>query len=156
MADRHFNFADLFELAADTVPDRVAVVDRRRRVTYAELEARANRLAHALQDVGVKPGQHVGILATNCIEWVEAMVAAYKIRASVVNVNFRYVEERCATSSTTPIWWRSCTSAVRPDRGRSRDASQAPNLLPHRMGRLRRRRSKWPSSSGAIVWLARA
>ena len=91
--NRHFNFADLFELAADKVPDRVAVVDRRRRVTYAELEARANRLAHALQDAGVKPGQHVGILATNCIEWVEAMVAVYKIRASVVNVNFRYVEE---------------------------------------------------------------
>ena len=52
--NRHFNFADLFELAADTVPDRVAVVDRRRRVTYAELEARANRLAHALQDAGVQ------------------------------------------------------------------------------------------------------
>ena len=91
--NRHFNFADLFELAADTVPDRVAVVDRRRRVTYAELEARANRLAHALQNAGVQPGQHVGILAKNCIEWVEAMVAVHKIRASVVNVNFRYVEE---------------------------------------------------------------
>ena len=90
---RHFNFADLFELAADKVPDRVAVVDRRRRVTYRELEERANRLAHALQDAGVQPGQHVGILATNCIEWVEAMFAVYKIRGSVVNVNFRYVED---------------------------------------------------------------
>ena len=90
---RHFNFADLFELAADKVPDRVAVVDRRRRVTYRELDERANRLAHALQDAGVQPGQHVGILATNCIEWVEAMFAVYKIRGSVVNVNFRYVEE---------------------------------------------------------------
>jgi acyl-CoA synthetase (AMP-forming)/AMP-acid ligase II len=91
--NRHFNFADLFELAADTVPNRTAVIDRRRQVTYAELEARANQLAHALRDAGVQPGQHVGILATNCIEWIEAMVAAYKIRASVVNVNFRYVED---------------------------------------------------------------
>ncbi|HEX5096887.1 MAG TPA: AMP-binding protein, partial [Acidimicrobiia bacterium] len=93
MTPRHYNFADLFEMAADKVPDRLAVVDTRRRVTYAELEDRANRLAHALQEMGVEPGQHVGILATNCIEWVEAMFAIYKIRASVVNVNFRYVEE---------------------------------------------------------------
>jgi len=35
----------------------------------------------------------VGILATNCIEWVEALFAIYKIRASAVNINFRYVEE---------------------------------------------------------------
>jgi len=79
---RHFNFADLFELAADTVPDRIAVVDRRRRVTYRELDERANRLAHALQDAGVRAGEHVGILATNCIEWVESMLAVYKIRAT--------------------------------------------------------------------------
>ena len=43
--------------------------------------------------MGVQAGDHVGILATNCIEWCEAMMAIYKIRASVVNVNFRYVEE---------------------------------------------------------------
>ena len=67
----HYNFADFFELAADKVPDRVAVVDRRRRITYRDLEARANALAHALQARGVQPGDHVGILATNCIEWVE-------------------------------------------------------------------------------------
>ena len=41
----------------------------------------------------MKAGDHVGILATNCIEWVEAMFAIYKIRASAVNINFRYVEE---------------------------------------------------------------
>src|SRR5262245_21309421 len=93
MPTPHFNFADLFELAADKVPDRTAVVARRRRVTYTELEGRANRLAHALEAAGVLPGQHVGMLATNCVEWVEAMMAAYKIRARVVNVNFRYVEE---------------------------------------------------------------
>jgi 3-oxocholest-4-en-26-oate---CoA ligase len=90
---RHFNFADLFELAAARVPDRLAVVDRRRRVTFAELEARANRLAHALEGAGVQAGQHVGVFATNCVEWVESMLAVYKIRGSVVNVNFRYVEE---------------------------------------------------------------
>src|SRR5262249_26892766 len=89
----HFNFADLFELAADKVPDRLAVVTEQRRATYPELEERANRLAHALQSLGIGPGDHVGVFATNSFEWVESMLAIYKIRARVVNVNFRYVEE---------------------------------------------------------------
>ncbi len=89
----HYNFADLFEQAVDKVPDRIALIDKRRQVTYGELEERANRFAHALQAAGVRAGDHVGILATNCIEWVEAMYAVYKIRARVVNVNFRYVED---------------------------------------------------------------
>jgi acyl-CoA synthetase (AMP-forming)/AMP-acid ligase II len=89
---RHFNFADLFELGADKVPERIAVVDDRRRITYRDLEARANQLAHALQARGVGPGDHVGIFATNSIEWVESMLAVYKLRGRVINVNFRYVE----------------------------------------------------------------
>ena len=43
-----FNLADLFELVADAVPDRLAVVQGTRRVTYAELDRRADRLAHHL------------------------------------------------------------------------------------------------------------
>ena len=90
---RHYNFADLFELAADKVPDRIAVIDKRREITYRDLDERSTRFAHALQQAGVQPGDHVGVLATNCIEWVEAMLAIYKMRGRVVNVNFRYVEE---------------------------------------------------------------
>src|SRR5882724_13341899 len=89
----HYNFADLIELAVDKVPDREALVDHRRRITYRELDQRANRFAHALRDSGVNPGDHVGIDAMNCIEWVEAAFALYKLRAVPVNVNFRYVEE---------------------------------------------------------------
>jgi acyl-CoA synthetase (AMP-forming)/AMP-acid ligase II len=89
----HFNFADLFELAAEKVPDRTALVDKRRRVTYRDLDERSTRLAHAFLDAGIRPHSHVGVYATNCIEWVESMFALYKMRAVVVNVNFRYVEE---------------------------------------------------------------
>jgi acyl-CoA synthetase (AMP-forming)/AMP-acid ligase II len=89
----HYNFADLFELAVDKVPDRVAVIDHRRRVTYRELDERANRLAHAMRAAGVNPGDHVGIDAMNCVEWPETAFALYKLRAVPVNVNFRYVEE---------------------------------------------------------------
>ena len=87
------NFADMFEAIVDLVPDRVAVVVvGHERATYRELEIRTNRLAHHLQDSGIGPGDHVGIYAYNGIEWVESMMALYKIRAVPININYRYIE----------------------------------------------------------------
>jgi acyl-CoA synthetase (AMP-forming)/AMP-acid ligase II len=86
------HIADLVEHAVDLVPDRVAVICDARQVTYAQLEERANRLAHHLADHGVGPGDHVGVHGRNSIETLEAMLAAYKLRAAAVNVNYRYVE----------------------------------------------------------------
>lgn len=88
---RAFNLADLFELVADTVPDRLALVAGERRLTYAELDRRANRFAHYLGERDFGSGAHVGILARNRAEWVEAMIGCYKARAVPVNLNFRYV-----------------------------------------------------------------
>ena len=87
-----YNFADMFEAMVDEVPDRTAVVVGTGRRTYAQLEARVNRLAHHLEAAGIEPGQHVGIYAYNSLEWVESMLALHKIRAVPVNVNYRYVE----------------------------------------------------------------
>ncbi|MFI6870511.1 acyl-CoA synthetase [Nocardia sp. NPDC050406] len=86
------NIADLVEHAIDLMPDNVALVDDTRSVTYAELEARANQLAHYLREQGVQPGDKVGIYSRNTIEAVEAMVAVFKARAVMINVNYRYVE----------------------------------------------------------------
>ncbi|MFE3442256.1 acyl-CoA synthetase [Nocardia sp. NPDC059180] len=87
-----YNIADLIEHTIDLMPDRVALVDDVREVTYAQLEERTNKLAHYLQEQGVQPGDKVGIYSRNTIEAVEAMVAVFKARAVMVNVNFRYVE----------------------------------------------------------------
>jgi len=86
-----FNLADLWEVVSDHVPDRTAAVCGDTRMTYRELEARANRLAHWMLDHGVEPDQHVGLYLTNGIEYLEAMLACYKIRAVPINVNYRYV-----------------------------------------------------------------
>jgi acyl-CoA synthetase (AMP-forming)/AMP-acid ligase II len=88
-----FNLADLFEAVADAVPDRTAVIAGDRRLTYRELDERANRVAHYLRDVGVLPGQHVGIYSFNRVEWVETMLGCFKARAVPINVNYRYVIE---------------------------------------------------------------
>jgi acyl-CoA synthetase (AMP-forming)/AMP-acid ligase II len=89
-----FNLADLWECVADAVPDRLALVAGDVRLTYAGLEARANRLAHALHDAyGVTEGDHVAINLRNTAEYVEAMLACYKLRAAPVNINYRYTAD---------------------------------------------------------------
>jgi 3-oxocholest-4-en-26-oate---CoA ligase len=91
-----FNLCDLFELVADAVPEREAMVAGDRRLTYRQLERRANRLAHHLQATGVQAGEHVGLQLLNGTEYVEAMLAAFKIRAVPINVNYRYVDAELA------------------------------------------------------------
>jgi acyl-CoA synthetase (AMP-forming)/AMP-acid ligase II len=87
-----YNLADLFEHAVDAVPDRVALVCGDEQRTYGELDTRANRLAHHLASSGIRPDDHVGIYAANSIEWIEALLAIFKIRAVPININYRYVE----------------------------------------------------------------
>jgi acyl-CoA synthetase (AMP-forming)/AMP-acid ligase II len=91
-----WNIADLFEATVDAVPEREALVAGPARRTYAELERRANRLAHHLAAQGVSPGEHVGIHASNSAEFVEGMLACYKLRAVPININYRYVEAELA------------------------------------------------------------
>jgi acyl-CoA synthetase (AMP-forming)/AMP-acid ligase II len=91
-----FNLADLFEQAVDEWPDRTYVLDERQQRTYAEMEARANQLAHHLAAHGVGPGDHVGIYALNRVEWVETLWAVFKLRAVWLNINYRYVDDELA------------------------------------------------------------
>ena len=88
-----FNHADLFEGVADAIGDRVALVCGGRRLTFAELDAQANRLAHHLESAGVRPGGHVAMQLYNGVEYAVALIAVLKIRAVPINVNYRYVED---------------------------------------------------------------
>jgi acyl-CoA synthetase (AMP-forming)/AMP-acid ligase II len=87
-----FNLADLFERVVDAAPDREVIVSPARRLTYRQLDDRANALAHVLTDLGVTAGDHIGLQLLNGSEYLEGMLAAFKISAVPVNINFRYVE----------------------------------------------------------------
>jgi 3-oxocholest-4-en-26-oate---CoA ligase len=87
-----WNIADLTEHVVDRVPDRIALIVADEPRTYAQLEERANRLAHHLAARGIGPGDHVGIYGMNSHAFVETIFAAYKLRAVPINVNYRYVE----------------------------------------------------------------
>ncbi|MCC6183981.1 MAG: AMP-binding protein, partial [Microthrixaceae bacterium] len=86
------NLADLFESVAATVPDRPAIVAGARRLTYRELDERADRLAAVLAAAGVGRDDFIGIQLPNGTEYLEVMIAAFKLRAVPVNVNYRYVD----------------------------------------------------------------
>jgi 3-oxocholest-4-en-26-oate---CoA ligase len=87
------NFADLLEHSVDAMPDRIAVVQGERRSTFAELERRANQLAHHLDSAGIGAGAHVGFQMHNSIETLETLVACFKLRAVPININYRYGPE---------------------------------------------------------------
>ena len=61
-------------------------------MTYRELDERTNRLAHHLAGIGVGAGDHVGLYAHNSIEAAETLIAACKLRAVAININYRYTE----------------------------------------------------------------
>ncbi|MFV8183053.1 acyl-CoA synthetase [Streptomyces sp. AF1B] len=95
-----YNLADLFESVVDVVPDREALVyidhpgtGAERRLTYAQLDAAANRIGHHLLDAGLLPGEHLGLHLYNGIEYLQTVFGCLKARIVPVNVNYRYVED---------------------------------------------------------------
>ena len=84
------SWATLWEALAAAQPDHVAVVIGDARITWAELDGRAARLATVLDAHGVGHDAKVGQLLYNCPEYLESAYASFKVRASTVNVNYRY------------------------------------------------------------------
>src|SRR5947207_672038 len=91
MTEPTYNLADLFELVAGAVPERLAVVAGDARRTYRDLDERTNRLARHW--ASFSPGAKVAIYGWNRAEWVEAFLAAFKARLIPINVNYRYVAD---------------------------------------------------------------
>ncbi|KUN81363.1 acyl-CoA synthetase [Streptomyces griseoruber] len=95
-----YNLADLFESVVDVAADREALVyvdhpgtGTERRLTYAQLDAAANRIGHHLLESGIRPGEHVGLHLYNGVEYLQTALGCLKARIVPVNVNYRYVED---------------------------------------------------------------
>jgi len=81
---------DLLLTAADRDPDKLALIFPDSRQTYAELAARALRRARSLQALGVRPGDHVGLLMHTCPQFMELYFAIAFCGAVIVPINARY------------------------------------------------------------------
>lgn len=84
------HYATILEALSDAMPDEEALVFGEQRLSWRELDQRAARLATVMIESGIKPGDRVGLFLYNCSEYMEAMLAAMKIRAVPININFRY------------------------------------------------------------------
>jgi fatty-acyl-CoA synthase len=88
-----FNLADLWETLCDAGPDGMVLHAGDVHLTRGQLDERANRIAHHLETDGIGFGDNVGIYSYNRAEFVEAMIACWKIGAVPVNINYRYVSD---------------------------------------------------------------
>src|ERR1700682_1063590 len=82
----------VLEEAAECSPAGDAIVSRHQglRVSYRDLQQQVQQTARGLWGLGVRPGDRVGMWASNCAEWVYLQVATARIGAVLVNVNPAY------------------------------------------------------------------
>ena len=105
-SDATFDLSTVFRTVAETIPDSKVLIWRDLRLTYAQMDARIDGIAHYLVSRGLgchterselaghQSGQdHVGLYMRNGNQYLEAMVAGYRARVAPFNVNYRYVEE---------------------------------------------------------------
>lgn len=83
--------AQILSAQARLNPDKMAVRDLDRAMTYKVWNERSNRLANALLGLGLKKGDRVAVLAYNCVEWAEIYTGTAKAGLVAVPINFRLV-----------------------------------------------------------------
>jgi long-chain acyl-CoA synthetase len=95
-SERSLLLAGMTERGAATNPLRTAFVSGDRRISYADLHDLVLRAVAALRSVGIGPGDRVGFLGLNSIDYVLLMQAAMRIGAVTVSINWRLVAREVA------------------------------------------------------------
>lgn len=90
------SWATLWEALADAQPDQIAVVLGDQEIRWRELDDRAARLATVFAASGVSRGSRVAQLLYNDAAYLESVYALFKLRATPVNVNYRYLVNEVA------------------------------------------------------------
>jgi amino acid adenylation domain-containing protein len=85
---------ELFEARVDEQPDAIALEMEGQTLSYAELEAKANRIAHVLRARGAKPGQYVGVCLSRGLDLVATLIGVAKSGAAYVPLDADYPRDR--------------------------------------------------------------
>ncbi len=83
------NASQLLTKSARTFPQNLALVHGAKKLTYAQFNARVNRLANALYTLGIQQGDNVAVLQYNYPETLESIFACFKAGCGAVPINFR-------------------------------------------------------------------
>jgi len=84
------NLARIGEFWARWQPDELAIKYAGVETTWQQLNARTSDLAAGLAGKGIAKGDRIGLLLTNCMEWIELTMAAWKLGALIVPINTRF------------------------------------------------------------------
>ena len=85
---------ELFEEQVEKTPENIAVVYENSKLTYCELNEKANSLAYKLRDMGVKPDDFIAIIADRSLEMIQTIFGVMKSGAAYVPIDPTYPEER--------------------------------------------------------------
>ena len=118
-------------------PDRIALIAGDRRITFGELDADANRVAHALTDAGVTAGDRVAVMMQNRPELFAVWNGVARVGALVVPVSYRSLTAEVAYLVTDS----GATALVLRRRGRRRARAPRAHRAARFVARRRRRRS---------------
>lgn len=88
-----WNFADVWEIVAEQIPDAQAQVQGDRRVSWSEFDRRANGVAHTLLDRGAAEQDKVAQYLYNGPEYIESMFGTFKAGLVPINTNYRYQDD---------------------------------------------------------------
>jgi acyl-CoA synthetase (AMP-forming)/AMP-acid ligase II len=80
---------DMARVWCDKTPDKAALLDGGRVVSYAQLDDRANRIANTLLASGIRPDSHIGYLGKNAAEFFEVWMGVNKAACALTPLNWR-------------------------------------------------------------------
>jgi acyl-CoA synthetase (AMP-forming)/AMP-acid ligase II len=83
------NIGEIINVNANKYPNKLALKDKRRHLTFKQLNERTNKLANGILNNGIQKGDKIAILSNNCVEFMELYVAAAKGGFIIVPLNFR-------------------------------------------------------------------
>ena len=86
-------YPDVWEAIADAIPDAPAVIQGDLVRSWGDYDDRSARLAAAFSAAGLGDDSKIGLFLYNSPEYLEAQYAAFKIRATPINVNYRYLDD---------------------------------------------------------------
>lgn len=117
-------FSQLFEQQVARTPEAVAVLDERGRYTYAELNARANRLARRLIEAGIEAGQLTALFAARSSDFLTAILAIFKAGGAYLPLDLQHPPQRLAQ-----VLEQSHCRCILVERERGEVLEQAQRLL---------------------------
>lgn len=106
MSDPGWNFANVWEAAAEAAPDQVALLHDEASVTWRRWDENAGALASALHIRGVQAGDKVAVALYNSPEVLETYYGAFKLGAVPANTNYRYLADELI------YLWDNCDAAA--------------------------------------------